>query len=71
MARLKDKVTKRKGRGFGAGASSRAEKVKNYESVDGDGSGDAIGPQKCKKIFLHSIKNNKITYNMKYFVYSC
>ncbi|XP_065166525.1 RNA-binding protein 8A [Atheta coriaria] len=46
VARLKDKVTKRKGRGFGAGASSRAEKVKNYESVDGDGSGDAIGPQK-------------------------
>lgn len=47
VLRLKDKVTKRKGRGFGNGATNRSEKVRHYESVDGGEGNDASGPQKC------------------------
>ncbi|CAG9765722.1 unnamed protein product [Ceutorhynchus assimilis] len=45
VSRLKDKVVKRKGRGFGGGESRQHEKVRAYESVD-HGDGDDPGPQK-------------------------
>lgn len=48
MLRLKDKVTKRKGRGFGPGATKGTDKARNYESVDPGEGGDTPGPQKCK-----------------------
>lgn len=47
--RLKDKVTKRKGRGFGTGATRAADKIRGYESVD-NAETDAPGPQKCIKL---------------------
>lgn len=51
VLRLKDKVTKRKGRGFGSGATRTSDKVRGYDSVEG-GDSDAPGPQKCK-LHLH------------------
>lgn len=48
VLRLKDKVLKRKGRGFVPGESREHEKIRSYESVDADDSGDEPGPQKCK-----------------------
>jgi len=45
VLRLKDKVTKRKGRGFGEGLSSR-EKGRHYESVESGDGNDTTGPQK-------------------------
>ncbi|GJQ80588.1 putative core component protein of splicing-dependent multiprotein exon junction complex [Trypoxylus dichotomus] len=55
VMRLKDKVTKRKGRGFGAGATKTSEKTDAYESVEGE-AGDAPGPQKSVEEF-GQIKN--------------
>lgn len=40
--RLKDKVVKRKGRGFGPGEPREHEKVRGYESVE-HGDGDELG----------------------------
>ncbi|XP_060520851.1 RNA-binding protein 8A [Cylas formicarius] len=45
VMRLKDKVVKRKGRGFGPGESREHEKVRGYDSIDA-GDGDEPGPQK-------------------------
>lgn len=42
VMRLKDKVVKRKGRGFGPGESREHEKIRGYESVD-HGDGDEPG----------------------------
>lgn len=42
VLRLKDKVVKRKGRGFGANESRDHEKVRGYESID-HGDGDEPG----------------------------
>lgn len=46
LSRLKDKVTKRKGRGFVPSDGRGNEKVRGYESVDAGGEGDSLGPQK-------------------------
>lgn len=48
VLRLKDKVVKRKGRGFGPGEGREHEKVRGYESVETGDYGDEPGPQKCK-----------------------
>lgn len=42
ILRLKDKVVKRKGRGFGPGESREHEKIRGYETVDA-GDGDEPG----------------------------
>ncbi|XP_017768443.1 PREDICTED: RNA-binding protein 8A [Nicrophorus vespilloides] len=58
VIRLKDKVTKRKGRGFGSGGSQRSDKVRNYETVDGGEGSDAMGPQKSVEgwiLFITSV----------------
>ncbi|CAG9830186.1 unnamed protein product [Diabrotica balteata] len=46
VLRLKDKVIKRKGRGFGPGEGREHEKVRGYESIDAGEHGDEPGPQK-------------------------
>lgn len=46
IARLKDRVRKRKGRGFG-GEQVEHEKIHGYDRVEAD-DGDEPGPQKCK-----------------------
>lgn len=48
VLRLKDKVIKRKGRGFGPSGESREhDKIKGYESIDnGDFGGDELTPQR-------------------------
>lgn len=46
VLRLKDKVIKRKGRGFGPGESREHEKIRGYESIDAGDHGDEPGPQK-------------------------
>ncbi|XP_018331526.1 RNA-binding protein 8A-like isoform X2 [Agrilus planipennis] len=46
VLKLKDKVLRRKGRGFGAGESREHEKIRGYESVDNGDTGDETGPQK-------------------------
>lgn len=46
IARLKDRVRKRKGRGFG-GEQIEHEKIHGYDRVETD-DGDEPGPQKCK-----------------------
>lgn len=48
VLRLKDKVLRRKGRGFGAGERREQDKVRGYESVDPGEYSDESGPQKCK-----------------------
>ncbi|KAG5872419.1 hypothetical protein JTB14_013664 [Gonioctena quinquepunctata] len=45
VLRLKDKVVKRKGRGFGPGAGRNHEKIRSYESMDAGDHGDEAGPQ--------------------------
>lgn len=57
VMRLKDKVTKRKGRGFGAGATKTSEKSEAYDSIEGE-AGDAPGPQKSVEgwiLFITSV----------------
>ncbi|XP_030763435.1 RNA-binding protein 8A [Sitophilus oryzae] len=57
ILRLKDKVVKRKGRGFGAGESREHEKIRGYETVDA-GDGDEPGPQKSVEgwiLFITSV----------------
>ncbi|KAJ8978983.1 hypothetical protein NQ317_001456 [Molorchus minor] len=46
VLRLKDKVIKRKGRGFGPGESREHEKNTGYESIEPGDHGDEPGPQK-------------------------
>ncbi|XP_022906367.1 RNA-binding protein 8A [Onthophagus taurus] len=58
VMRLKDKVTKRKGRGFGSGATKTSEKNDTFDSIDGGESGDAPGPQKSVEgwiLFITSV----------------
>lgn len=56
VLRLKDKVVKRKGRGFGPGESREHEKVRGYESIDAGEHGDEPGPQKSVEgLFLQQI----------------
>ncbi|KAG5872418.1 hypothetical protein JTB14_013663 [Gonioctena quinquepunctata] len=45
VLRLKDKVVKRKGRGFGPGEGRDHEKIRSYESIDAGDHGDEPGPQ--------------------------
>lgn len=45
VLRLKDKVIKRKGRGFGAGESRDYDKLKRYETIESE-DGDEPGAQK-------------------------
>ncbi|XP_076259352.1 40S ribosomal protein S12 homolog tsunagi [Rhynchophorus ferrugineus] len=57
ILRLKDKVVKRKGRGFGPGESREHEKIRGYETVDA-GDGDEPGPQKSVEgwiLFITSV----------------
>ncbi|CAH1377393.1 hypothetical protein MTP99_018787 [Tenebrio molitor] len=46
VLRLKDKVVKRKGRGFGPGEAKEHEKIRGYETIDSGDHGDEPGPQK-------------------------
>ncbi|VEN40477.1 unnamed protein product [Callosobruchus maculatus] len=46
VLRLKDKVVKRKGRGFGPGEGREHEKVRGYESIDNGDQSEETGPQK-------------------------
>lgn len=46
VLRLKDKVVRRKGRGFGPGESREHEKIRGYESIEPGDHGDEPGPQK-------------------------
>lgn len=55
VLRLKDKVIKRKGRGFGPGESREHEKVRGYESIDAGEHGDEPGPQKSVEGKLYSL----------------
>ncbi|KAG5871888.1 hypothetical protein JTB14_033121 [Gonioctena quinquepunctata] len=41
VLRLKDKVVKRKGRGFGPGERRNPEKIRSYESIEASDHGDA------------------------------
>ncbi|CAH1185459.1 unnamed protein product [Phyllotreta striolata] len=45
VLRLKDKVVKRKGRGFGSGERREHENIRGYESIDAGDHGDEPGPQ--------------------------
>lgn len=67
VLRLKDKVLKRKGRGFVPGETREHEKIRSYETVDGDDSGDEPGPQKCKLDF-HWFA---VRFSIVFFVCSC
>lgn len=58
ILRLKDKVTKRKGRGFGSGATKTSDKADNYDSVAAGDNSDAPGPQKSVEgwiLFITSV----------------
>lgn len=53
VLRLKDKVVKRKGRGFGPGEGREHEKIRGYDSVDPGDFGDEPGPQKCMFLLIY------------------
>ncbi|XP_023029604.1 40S ribosomal protein S12 homolog tsunagi [Leptinotarsa decemlineata] len=46
VLRLKDKVIRRKGRGFGPGEGREHEKIRGYESIEAGDNVDELGPQK-------------------------
>lgn len=50
---MKDKVLRRKGRGFGANEKREQDKARTYETVDSGEYADETGPQKCM-IFRNS-----------------
>lgn len=54
IARLKDKVRKRKGRGFGGGQMEH-EKIRGYERVETEEESDNPGPQKCNSFYIYII----------------
>lgn len=64
---MKDKVRKRKGRGFGGDAVQR-EPI-DYESVQDDENELEPGPQRCKTLHLFSLNSlyttEKLFFNVK------
>ncbi|KAF5290040.1 hypothetical protein FQA39_LY14821 [Lamprigera yunnana] len=58
VLRLKDKVLRRKGRGFGAGERRDQDKIRGYDSVDPGDFADESGPQKSVEgwiLFITSV----------------